>query len=435
MDHDAFLDTSPAKTQTIDHEDFLNAPVDPAPAPAPTSRRASTDGLLGIEARQLLENAPAIGGMIGGTLGATVGAAAAGVGAAPSGVMGAALGGMTGKTAQKLYSYLSGERDPSRDSALGNAGDIAGQGLIQAFFDATGHSISYLSELGAPYLAKVGAQIIKATSGIPEKYGEAVLRNPKILNSALNSQEMSAAYKSFEGYTGLKGLGKTLVDEGRAHLPPSEAEKIVVGTAKRVMAAQAARKAVIDSGAMVAKGAASAAEATMPSAQDLYTASQAASHLKLMSKYGEPSAQAMITSGIIGQGKQVVDDSLQEIYPEYRNLRVANFNSKAREAFSAILPQNKNFTPSVLRTGAALSAAGYEAEHGNYGKAAMALSAVSPAVTGLGIRAASGGLPIIVRGAGIAARVEAQNIADKIGAKPDPSTLSPDAQKVLGAPL
>ncbi len=348
----------------------------PQQAPAPSRIRQLLDATA--------EGAPTAGAMVGGAVGGAAGAAAGGVGAIPAGIAGAGIGAAGGKAYQRLYQYLQGMRDPASDTALGNASDISKSGLGgmagQAVTDAGAAGLSKL----APLAAKVGAGGVKVTSSVPEKYGEAVLTDPSMLNRAASPKAMGKAYDVFEKYTGLRGLEATLVEEGRATAGSGELEKLIIGTANKV-----------------AKG-------SKVAPQELYTASQAASRLKLMAKYGEPQAQMAAASGAVKQGKSLVDDALAKVYPEYSSLRKANFESKAREAFGHVLPQNKNLSVNVLRPSLALGAVASGAA------SPATLLALSPAAHGLAIRGAVAASPAAKFLAKYGIQKKAQDAADEL---------------------
>lgn len=327
----------------------------PAAAPAPTVK----DRLLRA-ARATNDALPTAGMMIGGTLGGTAGAAAGGVGAVPGAVAGAGIGAAGGRGLQRVGQYLLGDRDPANDTALGNAGDIARSGLGGIAAEAVGQGAGAGLAALRPAANKVGAGLAKIATGVPEKYGEAVFKNPDILTRAHSLDTMGKAYDAFQRYTGLKGLEETLVARNRATVGSSQLEKMVLTAANKV-----AQGAEVDP-------------------QELYLASQAASRLNMAAKYGEPQAQMAAASGAIKQGKSLVDDALEKVYPEYASLRSGMFEGKARDAFSKFLPLNKGGTTNVLRPYAVA------AEVARKGLVATpALPVVSPAAWGTGIRAAN----------------------------------------------
>lgn len=312
-------------------------------APAKLSMK---DRLLTLAAK---EGAP----ITGATMGAMVG-----------GVPGAMLGGAAGKGYQRVTEYLTGARDPAADTSLGVAGDIAQAGLAAGAGEGSISAIGKILKWLRPRGSKLAAAAAKVGPAIPEKYGEAVFKDPSILRRALPAKTVGKGYDAFERYTGLKGLEATLVESNRATMGSAELERMVLQAANKVI-----KKLPVEP-------------------QELYLASQAASRLKLAAKYGEPQAQMAAASGAIKQGKTLVDDALEKVYPEYKSLRIGHFESKAKEAFSSVFPQNKGGTANVLRPWAV---AGTIVREGL--KATPALPAVSPLAWQGAIRAGSATSP------------------------------------------
>lgn len=310
-------------------------------------------------ARKLLDDAGAMGGSALGSL--------AGAPLGPAGmVAGAALGGAGGKAWQRVGEYLSGARDPSRDTAGGNAQEIGLTGLTEGAGQAAMGGLASL----APAARQLGAGAMKIAAGIPEKYGLAVLKDPSILRRAAPLEDVGRSYDAFEGYTGLKGLQRTLTGQGRATAPTNELERMVIGPANELAAGRA-----VDP-------------------QTLYTASQAASRLKLAAKYGEPQAQMAAASGAIGQGKRVAEEALEKSFPEYGPLRKSHFEAKARQALEQLLPLNKGGTTNILRPAAATSAAVGTAYATEDAKPLAALALLSPKTWGTAIRAGAAASPV-----------------------------------------
>lgn len=326
------------------------------------------------------DSAPVVGTMVGGSLGGLAGAGGAGVGAIPASIAGAGLGGAIGKEYQILSKYLRGARDPIKDDALDNFGAIAKSGLGGIASESAGQG-------AMAALKAVGPSAAKIMAAVPEKYGKAVFSDPSILNRAHTLENIGNGYNTFENYTGLKGLESTLVSQNRATAPTGELEGMVLGAANKVM------------------------QGKEVSQQELYLASQAASRLKLAAKYGEPQAQMASASAAIQQGKSIVDKELEKTLPEYGSLRKGMFEAKARDAFSNIMPQNKDGTANVLRPWAAIS----EALRGTAAHSPL-VPLVSPAVWGGTIRAGSAASPI------------AKFLARYGGAKAAQTAANPDEQ-------
>lgn len=315
------------------------------------------------------DSAPTAGMMVGGAMGGIAGAAGAGVGAVPTAIAGAGLGGAIGKEYQILSKYLRGARDPNLDTGLGNAAEISKSGLggiaMETGAQGLGAGASALAKTkpmmtAGDLLAKGGAKVMKIAAAIPERYGEAVLNNPDILRNAMLPAQRGPAYEAFEGGLGLKGLSKTIEESGRSTMPVGELDSLAVGTANKVRAG------------------------TPTTLQELYSASQAENHMMQAARNQEPGAARALESGILKRAGQTVDGAIDATNPEYATLRQGNFDSHAREAFSNVLPQNKNGTANVLRPWAAIS------DMLRNGLVASPLApAVSPAAWGVGIKTAT----------------------------------------------
>lgn len=285
------------------------------PAPSMTRR------LMDYAAK---EGAPIVGGTIGGTMGIPFG---------PAGMIGgSALGGAAGRGYQRVNEYLTGSRDPANDTAMGNAASMARSGLGMAASEVGGLQINAVLKALRPFASKVGAGGLKVMAAIPEKYGEAILSKPSIMNNAISGEQSAKAYGDFETRTGLQGLEPYLVDKfGRATASPTWLEKKVIQTAKDITAGKA-----VDP-------------------QDMYLASQSATRLNHMAKFGEPQAQMVASSAAIAQGKGIVDAALEKAHPGYNKLRLNEFESNAKDSLSSLLPTNKGGTTNVLRPWAGMT--------------------------------------------------------------------------------
>lgn len=326
------------------------------------------------------EGLPIAGGMIGGALGAVAGPAGA--------VAGAGLGGAAGRSLQTIGEYAFGGRDPLKDTPLGNAAQIGASGVAQAGAELGGQGLGMAANALKPMATTVGGQALKLVPKVAQKYGQAVLNKPKILIQALAQKDVGAAYQAFERYTGLKGL-KQLIEERAKSFSPGELESMLLETSNKV-------KANPNFGI----GTSTLAKQEQ---QELYSASQAVNHLKMQAKYRDPKAASILESGVLNSAKKRVEDAMQAIYSEYGPLRTSQFESKARQAFSHVFPQNLDQTPAALRTLGAVGLAGREALRGEY-RPAAALPLMSPAAVGLGIRGAAMASPVVGLGAGIYGR-------------------------------
>jgi hypothetical protein len=371
----------------------LTADQDPAHTPESRSR-------LRDIALHIAENVPSVtGGMIGAALGLAAGG--------PAGaVAGAALGGAAGQAEKKLYDYLNVPGAVDRETATSAAKEIGLAGLGQGVAEGAGQGIIAGLKAGAPKAIELGAQMLKAVQAIPEKYSIPVLKNPAILNRALPMEVVSKGYQAFERYTGLKGLD-AMAQEREKAFSAGELDQLVRNVANRIRGGE-----------------------VIPP-QQLYAASQAENQLSRLAKTGNPDAMAMHGSVSLHESGVTVDKALEKVHPEYKNLRTAYSESKDKEAFSHILPQNKNMSPNVLRTWGALGAAGYETREGNPGKAALILGAVSPAVAGAAIRTAPFFAPAIAAASGVAARLGAAAGAQALAGTP--ASQQPEAPKPSAA--
>ena len=315
----------------------------------------------------------ALGGFVGG-IGGVLGG--------PAGVIGgAALGGAAGEAARQGVSQITAGAFPQANYPIQGPGqvlkDVGLQGSSQGVGQAAGMAIGAAASAARPFVNKVGAQVMRVGAGIPEKAGEAAMRNHSMLLDAPSAGAASDAYKSFEAYTGLKGLGDQVKTMGKF---PSEGE--------------------LES--QLFEVAARARNGVQSTAQELYHASQAASSLNQLGKMGNP-RYAMLKAAI-SEAKGAVDDALEVVLPEYKNLRSDYAASKAVSEFSSLLPLNKNTTPNVLRGVTAATTAGAGLMSGNP-VALAALPLVSPQFYGTALKGAAmvGKIPAPVYRVGVQA--------------------------------
>ena len=298
----------------------------------------------------------ALGGFVGG-IGGVLGG--------PAGVIGgAALGGAAGESARQGVSQIAAGAFPEAGYPVQVPGqvlrDVGLQGASQGAGQAAGMAIGAGLKAARPLVNKLGAQVMRVGAGIPEKAGEAAMRNPSMIIDAPSRGVASEGYKAFERYTGLKGLGDMVKTTGKFPAE-SELEQNLFEAAKKAVSGTA-------------------------TPQELYIASQSASSLNQIAKMGNP-RYAMLKSAI-SQAKGVVDDALEAALPEYKNLRADYAAAKAADEFSSFLPLNKNTTPNVLRgvTAATTAAAGTMA---GSPIALAALPLVSPKFYGTALKAAA----------------------------------------------
>lgn len=291
-----------------------------------------------------------IGGLAGGTVGLVAGAPLT-VGAAATSAGGAALGGAAGEASRQAvaqaYAGATGRPFTAPGEVLGN---VASQGLAQGGGQALGLGLTELAGLARPYANKLGAQSMRAFQGVPEKAGGMLTSDPSIVLDAMSPADASAAYRNFESKTGLTGLSEQIRTTGKA---PSEGEL---------------EKHLFEVAARTRNG--------VPSTpQELYHASQAASNLKMMGKMGSPRYASLARE--IGEAKGIVDGALEQIHPEYGQLRTDYAQSKAADQLNSVFPLNKNGSPNALRSALAADTAARGAFDGNY-LGLLALPLTSP---------------------------------------------------------
>ena len=280
-------------------------------------------------------------------------------GEAVAGPAGAGAGAGAGTAIQEAARYAAGkmgyQTPPTTPYQAGK--NIAKSAAINAATAGLGPLAARARQIMAPGAIKAGAQVMRAGSGLPQKYGEAMLGNMERFATAQSPEIVSESYKAFERYTGLKGLGEMVKIKGR--FPGErELEDMLFETALK-------------------------AKNGVATPQELYFASQSASNLKMMGKMGNP-RYATLESAING-AKKSVDEALEVALPEYKNLRSDYMFSKAAEQASSILPLNANQTPNALRAWGAGGAA-LAGTLAGQPLAALGLAAVSPLTYGTAIK-------------------------------------------------
>ncbi len=400
-DIDAFLDergpvrdsvaqpsgVTPPSSSTYEVAGRYNTPgATPSYAPPDTTSDSGIDfgrALLTNEptsgiGEDLIRGLPAtVGGLAGGTIGLVAGAPLT-VGAAATSAGGAALGGAAGESARQgiaqAYAGMTGRQFTPPGEVLKNVGI---QGAAQGAGQAAGLGIGEVAKAARPLVNKLGAQVMRVGAGVPEKAGMAAMKNPSMLIDAPSAEAASEGYKAFERYTGLTGLNEQIKLTGKA-ASEADLEKHLFEVAAR------ARNGV------------------QSTPQELYHASQAASNLNLMGKLGNPRYAGLRAA--ISDAKSTVDDALEAIFPEYKNIRSDYAKSKAAGEFSSLLPLNKNTTPNVLRGVTAATTAGAGLAAGNPAMLA-ALPLVSPRFYGTALKGAAlaGKVPATVYRVGVQA--------------------------------
>src|SRR3990167_6510314 len=347
--YDEFLD-SPSPIQAKDkYDDFLDSPISATQEKSPIERIREVArkpfqiaGQIGAKAHEGYGKIEELVGKGGAKYGP--GFAAVGIPATMA------------TTAAKLLIPKS-ETEAEMMAAIPVAGKIAGP----------------IVKMAQPGLAKFGSQMLKVATGIPEKYGEAALKDLGNLSKAKSKDIINASYRAFEGYTGLKSLRNVGAERGELLLKPGRAEEIINNAYQKVSSKQPV------------------------AAQELYEASQAARYLKDQARFGDPNQLANLSN--LNRAKTSVDDALQAIYPEYKNLRSDTFLSKMGEQFSSWLPLNKNQSANALRGWSAL-VGGIGGVASGHPAALLGIPAMAPKIAGSAIRTAgaiSKAAPVVSR--------------------------------------
>lgn len=288
---------------------------------------------------------------------------------AQAGQAAAGLGGMVGPKTEKVVEFVAPQTEAQAAVMLG--GELLGPAV-----QAIGNKIR-------PAMIKFGANLIKGTSGVPEKYGKAVLSDPAILTEA---PTMDAAKKLYaEAIGSLKGAAEYLKDK----------------TGKIVMKGGNAEELVNEVGARLANG-------EVPPLQEVLAARQANQFLLDMAKMGNPEQKANLRNLL--KFRDEADAILESGLPGFKDASKAYFQANAREAFNSILPLNKNMSGNALRIMGVLSSVSAATLLHAPGIVVAALP-MSPKATGYGIRIGSNALKLADNYvAQFAARVGAKNI-------------------------
>lgn len=330
-----------------------------------------------------------VGGRAGEFIGKYTPATAAAAGAAaltggasiPAQIAASGLAAGGAEAYQQLAARAVGGKAPetpleaAKDIGIEAASQAAGEGAMQ------GARLAFRAM--RPDLVKLGAQLIKATAGVPEKYGAVVLENPDILTKA---PTMGAAQKMYAAAVrGMKGAQEYLQEK----------------TGKILMKAGGAEDLINDVVPRLSGG-------NMPTLPEALAARQSASFLLEMAKMGHPEMKAN-KYALIG-AKDALDNYLERGMPGFKQVSHDYFDANAREAFQSILPQNKNMSANVLRSLGQLSAISAAAV---LHAPAVLVGAMpfSPRVWGMAIKAAASAPAAVA--ANFATRVAAKGIAGK----------------------
>ena len=353
----------------------------------------------------------ATGGLIGAALGLPFG---------PGGrIVGAGIGGAAGEASkilgEEVYDIFKNPAALDKMTSSGVAKRIAAAGAAQAIgegvgigaisgagkFAKTGLGQELVAGIkaGKDWAIKTGTQLIRAASTAPERSIEMVLKDPSIMSRALPPHTVGKMLDAFESKWGLKNLGQVAAERAPVLTPEEikagvrysnpdwtagELKGMVNAIGKRLRAGAQVISPKVEA-ALKASG-----EELDPmkyvTMQEAYLAGRAENKIGSLAMSRDPVAISMIGSKELHADAQLADEALQRIAPAHKVLNRAWAESKAREAMSFILPQNKNMSPNVLRTWGAAGAAGYEATKGNPIAAMATLMAVSPKTYGTTIK-------------------------------------------------
>lgn len=261
--------------------------------------------------------------------------------------------------------------------ARGAAGELGGRAVMGA--------VGYVGKKALPTIA----QGMRVMTGVPEREGLAVLKDPSILSRAKSVEEAGKDYAaSLTGgpvvgiESGAKGARKAF---GKSHLSPDA----VADKFDELLPH-------LQNGTIDLQTAFSLRQQTMDKLSDL--------------PFNEKSMKKLLAENV-----DQLDEFIEGKLPEWSGARKAFRESKIAEEFGSWLPLNKNLSPNVLRTTASMAATAKGVMEGNP-MLSMALPAVSPKIWGYGIRAANS------RAAGIAGQG-----ATRLGAQAGANQIFPSS--------
>lgn len=278
------------------------------------------------------------------------------------GIPGALVGGVAGRAIQRGVQAI---REPLVEQPPGEVLlDVAKAGGLQALTRGAEVGLTAVGKKLAPGAIKLGAQLLRAGPGIKEKTGQAALSDLGLLSRAMSVKEAGNLFEKTISAAGIKTGPQAL---------KKVTGKLIVGQEKKL--------AILDDSMR-------ALDAGFLPTQEAIVAREQASKLLQAAKFGDP-AMASEKRELVLMIERL-DDFLEPRVKGYASARKAYREAKVAEEFSSLLPLNKNLSPNVLRTIAAVAAAGTGAYAGEPGIALIAPLAVSPAVAGVAIRAAAG---------------------------------------------
>lgn len=349
----------------------------------PAPEAAQSEGFLSKAANFISEEGVPVGGaMIGGALSAPL-AVASGPFAPAVLAGGAAIGAAGARGLQRTYQYAAGLRDiPSTGEAVTDLGAAAASGVMNELGGPIANKV--VGALARP-VVKVGSQVVRAMSGVPEDAAAKVLRDPSILSRAMPIDDAGKLYRE-----GVGDAAKGSMEAGRSIFgktyPGPEA---AVNTFDEI------------SGSL---GAAHPNE--------LLGMRQTMMDTLADTPKTSPKLRKMLSDRI-----EILDGMLEGRLPNWGGAKQAWREAKIGEEFGSWLPLNKNLSPNVLRTTAAIAAAAKGASEGSMW-GALALPLVSPKVWGLGIRAAGTTAQALTSApAKLTYRVGVQSLADEYASR------------------
>jgi hypothetical protein len=289
--------------------------------------------------------------------GATIGGALLSPVLPPFGTMaGAAIGGFVGEGARQIGVDAT---NPEETSLAEGGKRAATGGVLQGITGAVGAAAGALK----PVLKKLGGQALRVGPNIKPQLGEAALGGS--LERAPGKERLGQLYEQFQSRHGLASPTLKRARDGNIIFNADDAEGIVNLTFQKLHLGN------------------------QVSNQELYSASQAASHLKRMAKYGNQNQAANM--GNIVRAKEAFDKALEASAPGYGQLRQQAFDQKVADQFQSFFPLNQNGEPNVLRPAYALSnliSTGLGAATG--------ASVGGPVGAGLGAAAGAAALPFLI---------------------------------------
>lgn len=290
------------------------------------------------------EGLPVIGSMAGTAFG-------------PGGMAGGAA---LGRTVQKgIASYLGERREETPIQAIS---DVATTGALQGLFGVGEKAVGIGYQALKPGAQKLASSMLRVGPGIPEKYGEAAIKDLSLLGRAPEQESVTRLYDEFHSLSGTKSRKEVLESSSNVFDSIARAKRDVNSAFQKIR------------------------EKTL-TMQDAVNASQAARFIKDTARTGNE--QALVIFEKAAKLKPVFDEFIETSFPQWKQARTAAYEKKVAEQFKSILPLNKNLSPNVLRTYTAGTAAAAGAITGNYGALGIPFL-ISPYSAGLAIRGASG---------------------------------------------